>query len=645
MSAPGPLRQLRHRLTNLEFGQFQLCLAAAAIVLLSNLQSQRVFVPTMIFVIDQSNRAKLVGIATVVFLSIALIGLLVYAAGVKTAAFVSTLLLISSLLIVQFASDPDIRWVVAAVGVAVSGWLIVLLALLDRRALALAIPVAFWLDLTLRTLFDTIDLAYMTNSWKTLVVLLQLACLALCMTRLTWPAASREQDWHTSIPLAAIGPGLTAFALIGGNLGLAAVTTGNRLPTNYWLLCVGPLLSVSYFTSRASRDSLLGKWHVHERLLALLFVLAGSIGVTLIWTQVESDLLAALAIVLFSTNAIVLTMTAVASAPDRTVVQGVWHTTAMITLGMCLHAALVFLYFASSGSLLYPAIAFALLAAAALLVPEREESTVVIPIRVFYARPVLFVVTMVMALVMASATRDESFAIDLGEEITVVTYNIQNGFSADNVWDLEATARTIESLEPDIVLLQEIGRGWFAMGWADQVWWLSNRLGMDHVFGPASHDDLWGNAILSAAPLLDPEVLKYTASQNLHRSVVSVEIPVPGGTLWVASTHLDNPAGAGSVRMEQTDQLLQQWGGNSPAVIGGDFNAQPDSDVVAAMIDAGFIDSAAAAGDPQTTSESGNRIDYVFVTPDLTVVSADAPDIWTSDHRPIRVEVVLVQNE
>ena len=141
-----------------------------------------------------------------------------------------------------------------------------------------------------------------------------------------------------------------------------------------------------------------------------------------------------------------------------------------------------------------------------------------------------------MVLVMASDFRDEHLAVDLADEITVVTYNIQNGFSADNVWDLEATARTIESLEPDIVLLQETGRGWFAMGWADQVWWLSNRLEMDFVFGPASLDDLWGNAILSAAPLLDSSVLKYTASQNLHRSVVSAEIPVPGGTL-VGSFH------------------------------------------------------------------------------------------------------------
>ena len=95
------------------------------------------------------------------------------------------------------------------------------------------------------------------------------------------------------------------------------------------------------------------------------------------------------------------------------------------------------------------------------------------------------------------------------------------------------------------------------------------------------------------------------------------------------------------MRQEQTEQLLAEWGGTTPAVVGGDFNALPDSDVVSMMESAGFVDSAAAAGNPQTTSESGNRIDYIFVTPDMEVISAEAPDVWTSDHRPLRVDLQL----
>ena len=84
MSLPGPLRLSLSRINNLGASKFLLCLAASALVLLTHLQSQRVFVPTMIFVVDQSNRAQLIGIATAVFLSISLIGLLVRAAGTQT---------------------------------------------------------------------------------------------------------------------------------------------------------------------------------------------------------------------------------------------------------------------------------------------------------------------------------------------------------------------------------------------------------------------------------------------------------------------------------------------------------------------------------------------------------------------------------
>jgi endonuclease/exonuclease/phosphatase family metal-dependent hydrolase len=233
-------------------------------------------------------------------------------------------------------------------------------------------------------------------------------------------------------------------------------------------------------------------------------------------------------------------------------------------------------------------------------------------------------------------------AAQLDRELTVVSYNIQNGFSRDNDWDLDATARTIEGLEPDVVLLQETGRGWFAMGWADQAWWLSQRLDMVMAFGPASSDDLWGNAILSRTPLFDVDVRKFSSSENLNRSVVSAIVPVEGGELWVASTHLDNPGDAEEVRMDQTTQLLEHWAGAEPAIIGGDFNATPDTDVVSTITGAGFFDTSAVVDNDETTSENGRKIDYIFVTPDLETLSLSIPDVWTSDHRPIAATVQLV---
>ena len=164
---------------------------------------------------------------------------------------------------------------------------------------------------------------------------------------------------------------------------------------------------------------------------------------------------------------------------------------------------------------------------------------------------------------------------------------------------------------------------------------------MELAFGPASADDLWGNAILSRAPLLETEVFKYSSTQNLRRGVVSATIPVAEGELWVAGTHLDNPSDAAQVRVDQVMQLLGVWNGAVPAAIGGDFNMTPEEDAIAMIESAGLVDAALAAGNPATTSESGQRIDYVFVTPDVEPISVTVPDVWTSDHRPVAARLAL----
>ncbi len=57
------------------------------------------------------------------------------------------------------------------------------------------------------------------------------------------------------------------------------------------------------------------------------------------------------------------------------------------------------------------------------------------------------------------------------------------------------------------------------------------------------------------------------------------------------------------------------------------------------MIDAGFVDTGESSA--ETTSEDKRRIDYIFVTPDVEVDAFTVPDVWTSDHRPVVVEVML----
>ena len=113
------------------------------------------------------------------------------------------------------------------------------------------------------------------------------------------------------------------------------------------------------------------------------------------------------------------------------------------------------------------------------------------------------------------------------------------------------------------------------------------------------------------------------------------------GDLWVYGTHLDNPKGAGDVRLEQVNQLLGVWNGHAPAIIGGDFNALPDSDVMATFAGAGFVDVGTALDPEAFTSEAGHRIDYILTTGGLSTRDVRIPDVWTSDHKPVVVELTI----
>ncbi len=74
-----------------------------------------------------------------------------------------------------------------------------------------------------------------------------------------------------------------------------------------------------------------------------------------------------------------------------------------------------------------------------------------------------------------------------GPHLTVMIHNIQSGFALDRTWNLEETARTIQAEDPDIVVLQEVSRGWLVTSDVDQALWLSLRLGMPYVFGANSN--------------------------------------------------------------------------------------------------------------------------------------------------------------
>lgn len=270
-------------------------------------------------------------------------------------------------------------------------------------------------------------------------------------------------------------------------------------------------------------------------------------------------------------------------------------------------------------------------------------------------------------------------------EIIALSYNIKTGLFHPE--GLEAVARVIEALQPDLVALQEVDRGVERSAGVDQAGWLARRLGLHGVFGRSfdwaqiAQDSAvqpgpgvldiagpppdrptggeYGNAVLSrwpierhaVHPLPMPPAWDRSAArwQPERRTVLATTVRVPEGRLHFLSTHFGLQP---DERLAQASALLDvvaAWAPRGPLIAAGDFNAQPDSAEIA-RVRAGLVDAAAViglAGDDRVTFPSGPRgartsngwagaLDYIFVR-GLVPLEARVPFDATcaSDHQPL----------
>ncbi len=97
--------------------------------------------------------------------------------------------------------------------------------------------------------------------------------------------------------------------------------------------------------------------------------------------------------------------------------------------------------------------------------------------------------------------------------------------------------------------------------------------------------------------------------------------------------------------MREVAQWLGLWNGAPRSILLGDLNAEPNKPELQAIYQAGWVDALRAGGkddaftfwDPTPTP--GRRIDYIFVTPDLQVVSTNVLSTRASDHLPVIAEI------
>src|SRR4051794_3354748 len=98
-----------------------------AMVTLVVLQAYRVFVPYLVFEIDQSERTTLATIAVAVFGFTFCGALLFRLLGSRANLAIAVVILVIGRLSIQFSADPEIRWTLGAATVVACFWLFIVL--------------------------------------------------------------------------------------------------------------------------------------------------------------------------------------------------------------------------------------------------------------------------------------------------------------------------------------------------------------------------------------------------------------------------------------------------------------------------------------------------------------------------------------
>ncbi len=225
------------------------------------------------------------------------------------------------------------------------------------------------------------------------------------------------------------------------------------------------------------------------------------------------------------------------------------------------------------------------------------------------------------------------------DTLRVVTFNVHEAVTRQGQLNPDAVARTIERLRPDVVVLEEVARGWPLSGTIDLAEWAKRRLDLPYWWAPAASHQ-FGNLVLSRVRISDAHLIALPqGSGSMKRSALIAHLgPIAGRPITLVAVHLQNGSSAAreQTRVQEARLLVHAWGRQPHTVLAGDLNADPNSPSLRTLLDAGLSTTQPTRHCTVKTSNQ-NCVDWILVTPDLhqTTVRAITSVDQLFDHRPL----------
>lgn len=621
-----------------------------ALSMLFGLQLLRVMIPQITWILGDRfglGAGTLGSVALAIFSFSFFSGFLKRITGVyQLVIFSSTGLGLARLLAQVQWSEPLIDLILSVIGTILFS--IFLAAYVDRIRfrgstsignLAIGLLTGFILDTTLHGVFGTYDLMWQPNFSSLLITIILVLLHWLTIIVFSQNTAPETEAGGITWPWLAFGPFLFLQMVVLQNIARYTVTTGWLPPYVFGLVLITAVAGL--FVS-----ALL----LRKNFTKMPTVLTG--GIILIVCTVfpfpgQPWLAATLLFVeqLSISILLVIVLTGMIGRNDK---QSGGVTVANGT-GFLLFGILILAYYSvyqidlPYTNTILEVVAAVLIALCALVSCLKTNDRTLV-IKTSWFTPLFVMLLLVLPLIQIIVYEGHVETEGNGFPVKIMTYNLHNGFNTRGDLDMEALALVIEENDPDIIALQEISRGWLITGRLDMLEWLSQRLDMPYVSGP-TEGQLWGSAILSRFPII--EFTNHELPPRdlfIRRGYLVTKIDIGNGEyLNVISIHFHYILEDSEIRQQQVRVILEAWNNEKMTVITGDMNAEPDSPEIKMFRDAGLIDVMSGSIPPEGytfhSADLYQRIDYIWITPDLKAENAGAFQSTASDHLPVTVEI------
>lgn len=232
-------------------------------------------------------------------------------------------------------------------------------------------------------------------------------------------------------------------------------------------------------------------------------------------------------------------------------------------------------------------------------------------------------------------------------ELSVALLNVRLGYDHRGRFAPTAQADALAELDPDVVVLNEVDRGWMPAGGHDTHRLLGDRLGLADAFAPAG-DWLRGHAVLTDLPLAEVQHQRLPPGPGApDTSLLSAVVGLDGGrSVAVLATQLHTVEHDVDVRRRQARavaaEVARQRARGLEVVLLGDLQAEQRAPELEPLED--LLRPAVTAGRATWPAHRPRRqLDHVLVSEGLAVADWTIASAEVSDHLPLAVRLRLTE--